>query len=509
MTVIRLKRGTTEPTAADLVTGELAINTSDGSVYTITDAGDVVSIKGSTATALVATVRNGTGATLTKGTVVYITGASGNKPLVGKAQANAESTSARTYGILQADILTNHNGTAVLAGLLSGLDTSSYAEGTQLYLSPTVAGGIATTKPSAPNHIVYIGVISRSHANQGQIEVHISNGFELEELHNVSISSVANNNLLSYESSTSLWKNKTFAQLGLATLASPTFTGSPIAPTQTTSTSGNTIANLSYVYNAIQAYAVTPTSQGFSVGPESYITLTNNLIAQISMTEGVEYGSVNFNYGSMSGVSVATVIQVSDGKIIFPPSSHLPRWDARAMTAGTNAVVEIKKIGGSIYISGDLTFYPYGYTLFNACVENVDLMDNYGNLWTGYFTHREVVADGNGGEITTDNPNSNGCWHPYGFNYSYEQTDVQSFNWVAYDNLGNDIGNGIFNYSYSYTSTFADGSGGSTSTGETYGASAGDEIYTTSYWDSAGQQYIYIRVLYNGYASYYQEQYTI
>jgi len=44
---IRHKRGTTTPGAGSLVTGELAINTSTGAVFTKTDAGDVVNIAGS------------------------------------------------------------------------------------------------------------------------------------------------------------------------------------------------------------------------------------------------------------------------------------------------------------------------------------------------------------------------------------------------------------------------------------------------------------------------------
>ena len=96
------------------------------------------------------------------------------------------------------------------------MDTSAFAEGAQLYLSPTIAGTYTTTKPSAPNHLVYIGKITRSHPTQGQIEVQIQNGFELQELHNVAINGVSNNQLLSYDSSTSLWKNKSVTTADIA-----------------------------------------------------------------------------------------------------------------------------------------------------------------------------------------------------------------------------------------------------------------------------------------------------
>ena len=168
------------------------------------------------ASTIVRDVKNMTGATLTKGTIVYISGANGNKILVSKAQATSESLSSRTFGLLQSNILNNGVGYCVIVGDLSGLDTSSFTEGAQLYLSAATAGAYTTTKPSAPDHLVYIGKITRSHPTQGQIEVQIQNGYELQELHNVAINGVANNQLLSYESSTSLWKNKSFTTADIA-----------------------------------------------------------------------------------------------------------------------------------------------------------------------------------------------------------------------------------------------------------------------------------------------------
>tara|TARA_R110002020_G_scaffold154506_1_gene334355 strand:+ start:1687 stop:1911 length:225 start_codon:yes stop_codon:yes gene_type:complete len=44
---IKQKRGTSDPGASDLVVGELAINTTDGGVFTRTDGGSVVEIGGS------------------------------------------------------------------------------------------------------------------------------------------------------------------------------------------------------------------------------------------------------------------------------------------------------------------------------------------------------------------------------------------------------------------------------------------------------------------------------
>jgi hypothetical protein len=156
---------------------------------------------------LVTEVYNSTGSTLTKGTVVYINGGQGNLPTVTKAQANNDANSAQTYGIIQSDISDQDNGYVVVSGRLTDIDTQSYSTGTQLYLSPTTAGAWTTTKPSAPSHLVYVGIVVYQHPTQGVVEVKIQNGYELHELHDVSITSVAPNNILRYNSSTKLWEN--------------------------------------------------------------------------------------------------------------------------------------------------------------------------------------------------------------------------------------------------------------------------------------------------------------
>jgi hypothetical protein len=152
-----------------------------------------------------------TGATLTKGTVCYINGASGNRPTVAKALATSDATSAQTFGLIQADIPNNSNGYLVAFGDLDGLNTSAFAEGVQLYLSATTAGTYTSVKQYAPNHLVYIGVVTRQHVNQGRIEVRIGNGFEMDELHDVAAQTPSNNDGLFYNSTNSLWENKSIS----------------------------------------------------------------------------------------------------------------------------------------------------------------------------------------------------------------------------------------------------------------------------------------------------------
>ncbi len=152
-------------------------------------------------------VRNATGSTLSKGTVVYTSGANGTHVQVTKAQANSDATSARTLGFVADNIANGADGFVIDSGPLQGVDTSGKTAGDIVYLSPTVAGGWTTTKPVAPNHLVYLGVVTRVNVNDGSIFVKVQNGYELDEIHDVLLVSETNGDLLKYDSATGLWKN--------------------------------------------------------------------------------------------------------------------------------------------------------------------------------------------------------------------------------------------------------------------------------------------------------------
>jgi hypothetical protein len=217
---------------------------------------------------LVRQVRNETGSTLSKGDVVYISGANGNKALVSKAIATSDATSAQTFGVVQADISTNHNGYVVVCGDLAGLDTSLYVDGTQLYLSGSVAGTVTSTKPVAPLHMVYVGIVTRQHATQGQIEVAIQNGYEMDELHDVLIVSKTNNDVISYDNVSGLWKNKQLTPADVSGLDTVLSNKQPSDATLTALAAYNTTGFV------VQTASDTFTGRSLSA-PASGITISN------------------------------------------------------------------------------------------------------------------------------------------------------------------------------------------------------------------------------------------
>jgi hypothetical protein len=206
--------GTGATTAGAALTNLGAIGSvasADGSVV-VTTVGTAVDLSVSTtspASVLLEQVRNTTGATLTKGTAVYISGATGQIPTVSKALATSDATSAQTLGLITNDLANNSNGYVTIIGLVTNLNTSAYTDGQQLYLSPTTAGTLTATKPYAPQHLVYVAIVAHAHPTQGKLIVKVQNGYELDELHDVSAQSPTNGQTIVYNSSTDLWEKNT------------------------------------------------------------------------------------------------------------------------------------------------------------------------------------------------------------------------------------------------------------------------------------------------------------
>lgn len=139
-------------------------------------------------------VVNKTGINLQESTyqAVAVSGAQGQRLAVKLAKADSDANSAGTLGIVTENILPNQEGFITTSGEVRNINTTgslqgeTWADGDILYLSPTLFGGITNIKPQAPNHLVVIGYVEYSHAVHGKIFVKIDNGYELEELHNVS-----------------------------------------------------------------------------------------------------------------------------------------------------------------------------------------------------------------------------------------------------------------------------------------------------------------------------------
>lgn len=181
---------------------------------------------------ILARVYNDSGVALTDGQVVYISGSQGNRIAVKLANASSEATSAGTLGVVTEPIAIGAEGFITMVGTVNGLNTTGLTAGNLIYLSATTPGAYTTTAPTAPNHRVILGYVERVHATVGSIYVKVDNGYELDELHNVVITTPSSGQVLKYNGTT--WVNGDAASGGSLVYLSTT----PASGTSVTITSG-------------------------------------------------------------------------------------------------------------------------------------------------------------------------------------------------------------------------------------------------------------------------------
>jgi hypothetical protein len=154
-----------------------------------------------------ATVFNADSVTLTRGNVVYSFGATGSTMSVKLASNSGESTSSKALGFVNENILPGGTGLVTIAGRMENLEFGApFVEGDALWLG-TVPGTYTRTKPSAPNHGVYLGVVERANSGNGIAYVKVQNGYELNEIHDVLITSPLSGQIVRRNSANTLWTN--------------------------------------------------------------------------------------------------------------------------------------------------------------------------------------------------------------------------------------------------------------------------------------------------------------
>lgn len=196
-----------------------------------------------------------------EGAAYYFVGSDGSNKTVRKAQANAEATSSTTLGLATESSSGGNKAFLTTFGLVRNIDTNALTEGAPVYLSPTVAGGLTSVRPVAPNHAVRVGFCVRKSATVGAIFVSVDAGERLDELHDVRITSVTGGDTLKYDGALGYWKNVLLDMAALNDYAFGTYTPVVTANTGTITT-----------YTATGAY----TKIGRLVNVSVKITITTN-----------------------------------------------------------------------------------------------------------------------------------------------------------------------------------------------------------------------------------------
>jgi hypothetical protein len=325
----------TSPTSAPSTAGSVFWDSGDDTPSVVLNANTSLQLGQES----VAKVYNGTGSTIAKGKVVAVSGAQGQRPSVVLADADSEALSAPTLGITAEAIANGAEGFVCTFGLVRGIDTSAFTAGNPIYLSST-AGDFTATKPVAPQHIVALGWVVKVNASSGEVFVNINNGWELDELHNVLITSPANGNTLIYDASASVWKN---ASLTAGTGISITNGAGSITIAATSSAQALTYDQ----FTATASQTTFNTSQSYTSGKiqvfKDGVLMRNG--SDVTVTSGTQ---VVFATGNDSGDLI---------DFVYPPaaSSGTMRYDQFTATAGqtsftTSATYTNSKI--QVFVNG-------------------------------------------------------------------------------------------------------------------------------------------------------------
>lgn len=150
---------------------------STGAVTNWIDQGDVVVGEADKAKSVTLRVKNSTASPMTKGQVICeaVSGTppSGNLIEVALADNNG-ANKMPALGILNEDLDAsggnNDEGDAIMFGKVSGINTSSFSVGSEVFVSD-VPGGLTITKPTGVKYIQKVGVVIRDDNTNGTIEV--------------------------------------------------------------------------------------------------------------------------------------------------------------------------------------------------------------------------------------------------------------------------------------------------------------------------------------------------
>tara|TARA_B110000967_G_C18768678_1_gene501859 strand:- start:76 stop:1095 length:1020 start_codon:yes stop_codon:yes gene_type:complete len=180
---------------------------------------------------VVATVVNKSGADLLEADfrVVKVLGAQGQRLSVNLAQANSDTNSATTLGVVTETILNNQEGFITTTGMVNNINATgaksfggleTWIDGDIIYLDAVNAGYITNVKPATPAHLITIGYVVNAAVN-GKIYVKIDNGYEIDELHDVLVTNPLESDILIYDAALSIWKNSTASNNTGIALKSP------------------------------------------------------------------------------------------------------------------------------------------------------------------------------------------------------------------------------------------------------------------------------------------------
>ncbi len=118
-------------------------------------------------------IYNGTGATITDGQVVYVSGVNAGVPSVALARADVITT-AHAAGVATHSVENGTYGFITAFGEINNINTNAFNAGDTIYLSDITAGALTNVRPTQPSYTTIIGKITEKNATTGKLVVSLS-----------------------------------------------------------------------------------------------------------------------------------------------------------------------------------------------------------------------------------------------------------------------------------------------------------------------------------------------
>lgn len=319
---------------------------------------------------------------------VKVRSAQGQRLAIDFAQANNDNNSADTIGIVAENINNNQEGFVITVGQIENINTTgslqgeTWADGDVIYLSPTTAGSLTNVKPNgSTGHIIVIGYVEYAHQNNGKLYIKIMNGWELDELHNVYINqgTLANNQILTYESATQLWKNKTVATALGYTAENSANKGVANGYAPLASDSKIDAAYLPAYVDEVLEYANLAAFPAIGASDKIYIALDTNKVYRWSGSVYIEVAANSGVWGAITG----TITNQTD----------LVNY-VKGYTLAMNCTSAFAPADNQIYFIGALQANPFT-TDFNLRL----IVPKTGTIKSVVFASRQTLGSGESSTI--------------------------------------------------------------------------------------------------------------